>query len=133
MAGIHDKWTAPDGSTLRSFSILTIAANDFMRGVHDRMPVLLASADIDAWISGPYSNADGTAPVRLTREIQHDVVPQFLGNERLLAAMGEPRHRRSYVYDLKTGARQRLFHNNTLRTIAPEYSWTANADGTRRR
>lgn len=77
------------------------------------------------------ANADGTAPTRVTREIQHDVLPQFLGNDRLLAVMGEPRHRRSYVYDLKTGARQRLFHNNTVRTIAPEYSWSASADGTK--
>lgn len=62
VAGIYDKWVAPDGTTLRSFSIVTIAANDFMRGVHDRMPVLLAKEDIDAWISGRYSKDDGTAP-----------------------------------------------------------------------
>lgn len=63
MAGIHEKWIAPDGSTLRTFSIVTIAANDFMSGVHDRMPVLLATeADVRTWISGPYSNPDGSAP-----------------------------------------------------------------------
>ena len=77
------------------------------------------------------ANVDGTGAVRLTREIQHDVLPRFLTNDRLLGLVGEPRHRRSYVYDVKTGARQRLFHNNTVRTIAPEYDWRTDAAGTR--
>ena len=74
---------------------------------------------------------DGAAQRRVTREIQHDVLPVFLGPDRLLAAIGEPRHRRSFLYDLSTMTRTRLFHNNTVRTIAPEYSWQPNADGTR--
>jgi hypothetical protein len=75
--------------------------------------------------------ADGSGEQRLTREIQHDVLPRFLGNDRLLAVIGEPRHRRSYVYDLASGRRMRLFHNNTVRTIAPEYEWAANRDATK--
>jgi Peptidase family M28/WD40-like Beta Propeller Repeat len=79
-----------------------------------------------------YTSArDGSGERRLTREIQHDLLPQFLGEDRLLAVIGEARHRRSYLYDLATGSRTRLFHNNTVRTIAPEYSWTATADGTK--
>jgi hypothetical protein len=74
---------------------------------------------------------DGGEATRLTREIQHDVLPRFLTPDRLLGAMGEPRHRRSYLYDAHTGHRTRLFHNNTVRTIAPEYSWRANPDGTK--
>lgn len=69
MAGIYEKWTAPDGSTLRTFSIVTTAANDFMRGVHDRMPVILADDDVETWISGPYSNEDGSAPA-VTDEVR---------------------------------------------------------------
>jgi Tol biopolymer transport system component len=75
------------------------------------------------------ANSDGSGERRLTREIQHDLLPQFLDNDRLLAVVGEPRHRRSYLYDLKSGARTRLFHNNTVRTIAPEYSWTPAGGG----
>ena len=65
---------------------------------------------------------DGTNATRVTREIQHDILPQFLTNSTLLAAIGEPRHRRSYLYDLTSLTRTRLFHNNTVRTIAPEYA-----------
>jgi hypothetical protein len=74
-------------------------------------------------------NRDGTGEARVTREIQHDVLPVFLTNERLLATIGEPRHRRSYLYDLPSMKRTRLFHNNTVRTIAPEYAWVPSPDG----
>jgi Tol biopolymer transport system component len=74
---------------------------------------------------------DGKDEQRVTREIQHDLLPRFIGNDRLLGLIGEPRHRRSYVYDLRTPARTRAFHNNTVRTIAPEYQWAVSPDGTR--
>src|SRR4029453_19103579 len=45
--------------------------------------------------------------------------------------IGEARHRRSYIYDAETGRRMRLFHNNTIRTIAPEYEWVPNRAGTK--
>lgn len=75
--------------------------------------------------------AGGEEPKRLTREIQHDLFPQFLANDRLLAVIGEARHRRSHVYDLTSGTRMRLFHNNTVRTVAPEYEWAVSPDGSR--
>ena len=99
------------------------------------------------------ANRDGAHEEQVTREIQHDLLPRFIGPNRLLAVMGEARHRRSYLYDLgsdggqtgvRTGVRPpsdpspvfehnrtRLFHNNTVRTIAPEYQWAVNPDGTK--
>ncbi len=86
----------------------------------------------------------GEHETRVTREIQHDVLPQFLTSDRLLAVIGEPRHRRSYVYEpvgrsagnaavpaASAFSRTRLFHNNTVRTIAPEYAWVASRDGSK--
>lgn len=73
----------------------------------------------------------GGAARRLTREIQHDLQPRFIDESRVFAVMGEARHRRSYLYDLDTGTRRRLFHNNTVRTIAPEYEWAVSPDATR--
>ena len=72
---------------------------------------------------------DGKEEARLTREIQHDLLPRFLGGDRLLGMIGEARHRRSHLYDLSTGRRTRVFHNNTVRTIAPEYDWVPSPDG----
>ncbi|MGH9769657.1 MAG: TolB family protein, partial [Blastocatellia bacterium] len=78
---------------------------------------------------------DGKDETRLTREIQHDVLPRFISPsgslDRVLATIGEPRHRRSYLYDLTNNTRTRIFHNNTVRTISPEYGWAASPDGTK--
>jgi hypothetical protein len=76
-------------------------------------------------------NRDGSNETRVTREIQHDTLPRFVTNTVLLAAKGEGRHLRSSLYDLKAKTQVRLFHNNTIRTIAPEYSWMASTDGRR--
>ena len=75
--------------------------------------------------------ADGGAPRRLTHEIQHDIEPQFVGprSDLILGVVGEGRHRRSYLYDAASGERTRLFHNNTVRTVAPEYEWAVRPDG----
>jgi hypothetical protein len=73
--------------------------------------------------------SEGTAHTRVTRDIQHDILPRFLTNTTLIGMMGEARHRRSMVYDLTTGTRRRLFHNNTIRTVVPEYTWLPSADG----
>jgi aminopeptidase YwaD len=72
---------------------------------------------------------DGNGERRLTHEIQHDLLPRWLDSSTVLAVMGEARHRRSYRYDAATGARLRLFHNNTVRTVAPEYEWAVAPGG----
>ena len=74
---------------------------------------------------------DGTGETRLTREIQHDRSPRWLSDGRVLAMKGEPRHTRAVVYDAAGGAARRLHHNNTVRTVAPEYEWAPSPDGTR--
>jgi putative SOS response-associated peptidase YedK len=48
-AGLWEGWRDPAGETLRTFTILTTAANDDMAQLHDRMPVILEKAD---WLLG---------------------------------------------------------------------------------
>jgi len=74
---------------------------------------------------------DLTDEVRVSREIQPDRAPRFLTNTTLIAIKGEARHSRSYLYDLSSRHALRLFHNNTVRTIAPEYEWLPSRDGQR--
>ena len=78
-----------------------------------------------------YVSTRDATPVhrRVTRDIQHDLLPRFLSNTTLIGLMGEARHRRSQLYDLTTGTRTRLFSNNSIRTISPEYIWMPSADG----
>ncbi len=67
--------------------------------------------------------------LRVTREIQHDLFPAWITDTRLLAMKGEFRHRRAHLHDLEAGESLELFHNNTLRTIAPQYEWVVHPHG----
>jgi Tol biopolymer transport system component len=71
---------------------------------------------------------DGKNEMRISREIQHNLSPRFLSANRVLDVIGEPRHRRAWLYDLQNGQRHQLFHNNTIRTISPEYDWQISPD-----
>ncbi len=96
---------------------------------HTDWEIFLVPTDGSAALS-PGTAADPAEGIeRVTREIQHDQFPDFIDDRRLLALKGEWRHRRSYLYDLETGEEYRIFHNNTLRTIAPEYEWVPSSDG----
>jgi len=73
---------------------------------------------------------DGSAeePIRITDHIHHDRRPQWVG-DRILVVRGEGRHQRSYLFPVEqVGEPTKLFHNNTIRTIAPEYEWVATPD-----
>jgi len=50
VAGVWDTWHAGGPDERRSFTIMTTAANEFMRAIHDRMPVILGSKNIDDWL-----------------------------------------------------------------------------------
>jgi len=78
-----------------------------------------------------YIQNDGKNEVRLSREIQPDRAPRFLTMTQVIAIKGEPRHSRAHLYDLKTLKNIQVFHNNTLRTISPEYEWVTDPSGTR--
>jgi hypothetical protein len=77
------------------------------------------------------ARADGSEVRQLSLEIQHDRGPVWVGAEKVLAAKGEGRHMRSFLYDVRGGPPLKLFHNNSVRTIAPEYEWAATPDGSR--
>jgi putative SOS response-associated peptidase YedK len=49
-AGLYEEWTAPDGSPLRSCTILTTEANDAIRDLHERMPVIVHPRDYSLWL-----------------------------------------------------------------------------------
>lgn len=49
-AGIWERWEAPDGKPLETCSILTTAANDLLRPLHERMPVILPKQQHARWL-----------------------------------------------------------------------------------
>lgn len=51
-AGLWESWRDPaGGAKVETCTILTTDANDSLRWLHDRMPVILAPDDFDLWLS----------------------------------------------------------------------------------
>lgn len=57
-AGLYESWYPQPGVRERTFTIVTTRANDLMRPVHDRMPVILSDEGTDAWLHTPEQDAD---------------------------------------------------------------------------
>lgn len=51
MAGIWDTWKDGEGNTIDSFSIITTEPNDLMKGIHNRMPVILSRDSEKNWLA----------------------------------------------------------------------------------
>jgi len=66
-AGLWESWTSPDGCELRTCTIITTAANNVVRPVHDRMPAILSEVDEDIWLR-PDSKPADLLPLLLTNE-----------------------------------------------------------------
>lgn len=49
-AGLWERWRGPDGVEVESCAILTTEANDLVRELHDRMPVILAPEAVAPWL-----------------------------------------------------------------------------------
>ena len=67
-AGVWEAWKAPDGELVRTFAILTTAANATMSVLHERMPVILEPDAWSLWL------CDTVAPVDLMRPAGDDVL-----------------------------------------------------------
>jgi putative SOS response-associated peptidase YedK len=50
-AGLWDHWEGPDNSAIDSCTIVTTDANETLRPLHDRMPVILPEDDYDRWLN----------------------------------------------------------------------------------
>jgi putative SOS response-associated peptidase YedK len=93
-AGLWEQWTAPDGARVESAAVLTTAANELVRPLHDRMPVILRPEDHDRWLAPgpgdaallvPYPAGEMTAtPVsRWVNDARHEG-PECVAAERSL-------------------------------------------------
>jgi putative SOS response-associated peptidase YedK len=58
LAGLWENWRSPTGEWLRSFTIVTTAANDLVAPLHDRMPVILDPPAWPPWLGETPAEAD---------------------------------------------------------------------------
>ena len=55
-AGLWELWKGEE--EIESFTIIVMDANDFLRPIHDRMPVILEPADYDVWLDGEVQSVE---------------------------------------------------------------------------
>jgi len=49
-AGLWERWKNPEGDAVESCALITTDANDIVRPIHDRMPVILQRQDYEKWL-----------------------------------------------------------------------------------
>lgn len=49
-AGLWETWTAPGGQEIKTCTIITTEANDLLKPIHDRMPVILSKDAERVWL-----------------------------------------------------------------------------------
>ena len=60
-AGLWESWEGADHSALETCTILTTDANDLMRPIHDRMPVIVSPDDYARWLDPAIEKPDQLA------------------------------------------------------------------------
>ena len=84
LAGLWESWRGPDGDLLRTFAIITTAANSEAAPYHNRMPVILGEADWALWLGEPGGEGDYATLMRPAPEGTLMIWPvhRDLGNVR---------------------------------------------------
>ncbi len=62
-AGIWEHWMDAEGSEIQSAAILTTAANDTLKPIHHRMPVILQPENFTDWLERPETEAERLKPL----------------------------------------------------------------------
>jgi putative SOS response-associated peptidase YedK len=62
-AGLWESWEGPDSSQLESCTLLTTEANELMRPIHDRMPVILPADGYRAWLDPTVEQPEQLLPL----------------------------------------------------------------------
>ena len=63
LGGLFERWLSPDGEVVDTCTIVTTAANDLLRPVHDRMPMIVGPRDYERWLDPAHAEvADLVAP-----------------------------------------------------------------------
>jgi putative SOS response-associated peptidase YedK len=62
-AGLWDSWNSPDGSQVKTCTIITTEPNDLMALIHNRMPAIMHPRDYDKWLDPSLQAPDNLLPL----------------------------------------------------------------------
>ena len=68
-AGLWERWESAEGRVVETCAILTTDANEKLRAIHHRMPVILDPADYDRWLNVEDKDLRTITPLLRCREI----------------------------------------------------------------
>jgi putative SOS response-associated peptidase YedK len=74
-AGLWETWHGADGGEIDTATIVTTDANDRLRPIHDRMPVVLEPEDYETWLSADTPPEQAQALLRPAREDFFQLTP----------------------------------------------------------
>jgi putative SOS response-associated peptidase YedK len=90
LAGIWDRWAPQGEEPLYSFSIVTTQANELMKGIHDRMPVILRKEDEKFWLSD--------MPGDQLRDLLRPYPPENMKAYRISKLVNSPRNDSAEIF-----------------------------------
>ncbi|GAB4234353.1 MAG: SOS response-associated peptidase [Deltaproteobacteria bacterium] len=62
-AGLWERWDPPEGDPVETCTILTTEANELLRPIHDRMPVIVAPEMYGAWLDSGRKDPETLKPI----------------------------------------------------------------------
>jgi len=62
-AGVWETWTAPDGEEIKTCTIITTEANELLKPIHDRMPVILSLQAEVVWLDPSIQDPEKLLPL----------------------------------------------------------------------
>ena len=63
MAGLWDSWESPDGSSIKTCTIITTEPNELMKSIHNRMPVILHPREYAKWLDTAPQTPENLLPL----------------------------------------------------------------------
>jgi len=85
LAGLWETWTSADGGVIESCTILTTDANDCLRPIHDRMPVIMAPEDCNRWL-------DPASPLGEVQALLHPFPAEGMESYPVATLVNDPKH-----------------------------------------
>jgi putative SOS response-associated peptidase YedK len=77
IAGLWENWQSPDGSEIKSATLITTSPNSMMAKLHNRMPVIIDPKDYDRWLDpaerGPETLNDLLVPFASEKMVHYPV------------------------------------------------------------
>ena len=74
-AGLWESWNNREGGQIHSCTILTMAANSFMKNIHDRMPLILQKNNESKWLDS--SSTDPEEIKEMIQEFPNDYLESW--------------------------------------------------------